>query len=83
MLSIYDVRMLTIEGLKMLKGNVVDYYGGISKTAVALGVTHSAVCQWGRIIPEKQALYIERLTKGKLKYDASLYHKAINSQAKQ
>lgn len=67
----------------MLKGNVVDYYGGISKTAVALGVTHSAVCQWGRIIPEKQALYIERLTKGKLKYDASLYHKAINSQAKQ
>lgn len=67
----------------MLKGIVVDYYGGISKTAVALGVTHSAVCQWGKIIPEKQALYIERLTKGKLKYDASLYHKAINSHSKQ
>ncbi|QGU17560.1 hypothetical protein GNG27_14705 [Leclercia sp. 119287] len=66
----------------MLKGIVVNYYGGISKTAVALGVTHSAVCQWGVVIPEKQALYIERLTKGKLKYDSSFYHKAINSQSK-
>jgi len=67
----------------MHKGTVVDYYGGISKTAVALGVTHSAVCQWGEVIPEKQALYIERITNGKLKYDASLYSKFNNSQHKQ
>lgn len=67
----------------MLKGKVVDYYGGISKTAVALGVTHSAVCQWGSIIPEKQALYIDRLTKGRLKYDAALYNKPINFKPKQ
>ncbi|HAS0927138.1 TPA: Cro/CI family transcriptional regulator [Enterobacter hormaechei subsp. xiangfangensis] len=67
----------------MHKGTVVDYYGGISKTAAALGVTHSAVCQWGEVIPEKQALYIERITNGKLKYDASLYSKLSNSQVKQ
>ncbi|AMA24976.1 Cro/CI family transcriptional regulator [Klebsiella pneumoniae] len=65
----------------MLKILVVEYYGGISKTAIALGVTHSAVCQWGDVIPQKQAFVIERITKGKLKYDASLYQKATDSAA--
>ena len=65
----------------MLKSKVVDYYGGISKTAVALGVTHSAVCQWGDVIPQKQAFVIDRITKGKLKYDASLYQKSTNTRA--
>ncbi|HBT3792912.1 TPA: hypothetical protein U7Q71_005075, partial [Klebsiella pneumoniae] len=51
---------------------------GISKTAIALGVTHSAVCQWGNVIPQKQAFVIERITNGKLKYDASLYQKATD-----
>ncbi|MCY1894047.1 Cro/CI family transcriptional regulator [Klebsiella pneumoniae] len=60
----------------MLKNQVVEYYGGISKTAIALGVTHSAVCQWGNVIPQKQAFVIERITNGKLKYDASFYQKA-------
>ncbi|CAM8545671.1 Cro/Cl family transcriptional regulator [Escherichia coli] len=62
----------------MLKNKVVEYYGGISKTAIALGVTHSAVCQWGNVIPQKQAFVIERITNGKLKYDASLYQKATD-----
>ncbi|MGK3372446.1 Cro/CI family transcriptional regulator [Citrobacter youngae] len=65
----------------MLKSKVVDYYGGISKTAVALGVTHSAVCQWGDVIPQKQAFVLDRITKGKLKYDASLYQKSTNTTA--
>jgi len=59
----------------MLKTNVVEYYGGISKTAIALGLTHSAVCQWGTVIPERQALKIEKITDKALKYDASLYQK--------
>ena len=62
----------------MLKNQVVEYYGGISKTAIALGVTHSAVCQWGNVIPQKQAFVIERITNGKLKYDASLNQKATD-----
>ncbi|ODP73758.1 hypothetical protein A9X63_26260 [Klebsiella pneumoniae] len=62
----------------MLKNQVVEYYGGISKTAIALGVTHSAVCQWGNVIPQKRAFVIERITNGKLKYDASLYQKATD-----
>ena len=78
MLSIYDVRMLTLRRCIILKNQVVEYYGGISKTAIALGVTHSAVCQWGNVIPQKQAFVIERITNGKLKYDASLYQKATD-----
>lgn len=59
----------------MLKTKVVDYYGGVSKTATALGLTHSAVCQWGEIIPERQALKIEKITSSKLQYDHRLYQK--------
>lgn len=62
----------------MLKTQVVEYYGGISKTAIALGVTHSAVCQWGNVIPQKQAFVIERITNGKLKYAANLYLKSTD-----
>ena len=65
----------------MLKILVVEYYGGISKTAIALGISHPAVCRWGEVIPQKQAFVIERITKGKLKYDASLYQKATDSAA--
>lgn len=82
MLSLYDVRILTIEGAFMQKSRVVEYYGGISKTAIALGVTHSAVCQWGEVIPEKQALHLDRLTGGRLKYDSSMYAKSSRTPAK-
>lgn len=59
----------------MHKLEVVEHFGGISKTACALGISHPAVCRWGEIIPEKQAFVIERITKGKLKYDSRLYQK--------
>lgn len=57
----------------MQKVKVVEYYGGISKAASALGVTHSAISQWGDVIPEKQAMRLERLTKGALRYEPGLY----------
>lgn len=59
----------------MLKESVLKFYGGTTKAAVAIGVTHSAVCQWGEVIPQKQAFVIERITNGKLKYDPALYAK--------
>lgn len=65
----------------MLKKEVVKHFGGISKTASALNISHPAVCRWGDVIPEKQAFVIERITKGKLKYDASLYKKTNESAA--
>lgn len=59
----------------MLKKVVVAHFGGISKTALALRISHPAVCRWGEVIPEKQAFVIERITKGQLKYDPQLYAK--------
>jgi len=59
----------------MHKTDVVKHFGGISKTANALGITHPAVCRWGEVIPEKQAFVIERISGGALKYDSSLYQK--------
>lgn len=58
---------------EMYKASVLNHFGGTVKTAGALGISHSAVCQWVEIVPEKQALRIERITKGRLKYDPSLY----------
>ncbi|ELY4882215.1 Cro/CI family transcriptional regulator [Morganella morganii] len=57
----------------MHKKQVLAYFGGTSKTAHILGISHSAVCQWTSVVPEKQALKIERLTNGKLKYNSALY----------
>lgn len=65
----------------MRKTDVVKYFGGISKTAVALGISHPAVCRWGEIIPEKQAFVIERITKGTLKYDSKMYQKSNETAA--
>ena len=65
----------------MRKSEVIEYFGGVSKTASVLGISHTAVCRWSEVIPQKQAFVIERITKGKLKYDASLYQKATDSAA--
>lgn len=64
----------------MRKSEVIEHFGGESKTASVLGISHPAVCRWGEVIPQKQAFVIERITKGKLKYDASLYQKAVSVQ---
>ncbi len=63
----------------MRKSEVIEHFGGVAKTASALGISHPAVCRWGEIIPQKQAFVIERITKGKLKYDATLYQKPTDS----
>jgi hypothetical protein len=63
----------------MLKKSVLDYFGGPSKTAQFLGLTHVAVIRWEEIIPKGRAYELEKLTKGKLKVDPSLYQKSQNA----
>ncbi len=57
----------------MLKRDVLHFFGGVKKTAAALNISHPAVCRWKKTIPEKQALIIERITNGGLKYNPALY----------
>jgi transcriptional repressor of cell division inhibition gene dicB len=51
----------------MNKKDVLSYFGGVNKTAKALGITHVAVGKWSDTIPKGRAYQIEVLTGGKLK----------------
>ncbi len=61
----------------MLKKAVREYFGSQHAISLALGLSDSAVSQWKEIIPEGAALKIERITKGKLKYQENLYQKQV------
>ena len=59
----------------MKKIDVIDHFGSQVAVKEVLGINKSSVSQWSEIIPEKQALRLEKITKGVLKYDPSLYRK--------
>lgn len=65
--------MGTLEDADMYKREVFKYFGNAANTAVKLNIKKSSISQWGEIIPEKRAARLEKITKGKLKYDPSLY----------
>lgn len=50
----------------MKKEIVIEYFGGVEKTALALGISKGAVSQWGTDIPLLRAYEIERITGGTL-----------------
>lgn len=60
--------VLILEGF-VKKSDVLEYFGGVSKAANALGITRSAVSQWDETIPESSAYKLESLTGGQLKAD--------------
>lgn len=61
----------------MKKKVVLKFFNNsVTEVAKACGVSCSSVSQWGEIIPEKNALKLDRLTEGKLKYRESVYRKA-------
>ncbi|OZG42989.1 Cro/Cl family transcriptional regulator [Aeromonas sp. A35_P] len=51
----------------MKKTDVLNHFGGVSKTAKALGINMATVSCWGETIPKGRAYQIEVLTGGKLK----------------
>jgi transcriptional repressor of cell division inhibition gene dicB len=55
----------------MKKSDVVNFFGGVTKTAVALGLTKSAVSKWPDELPPLRALQVEEVTGGNLKADRS------------
>lgn len=59
----------------MRKETAVSYYGTQQKLADALGMTQGAMCSWNpERIPLARALQLEKITKGVLKADLTLYH---------
>lgn len=65
----------------MRKSEVINYFGGVCKTATALGIKHPSVSEWPEIIPEVRAYQVEKITNGLLKFDQSLYHNSTDSAA--
>jgi hypothetical protein len=57
----------------MRKRDVLARFGGPIKTAKALGITRSAVAQWGALVPERIAWRVQHLTDGALPVNPSLY----------
>ena len=66
----------------MLKEKVVKHYGSQRAISAALGVSDSAVSQWGEVIPERIALKLSRITDGVLVYDPSFYKSLPRQQPK-
>jgi predicted transcriptional regulator len=47
--------------------------GARKKIADLLGITHSAISQWGDVVPEGNAYKLQALTNKKLKVDPACY----------
>lgn len=55
----------------------IDHFGGKpSELAKALGISPSAVSQWGDVVPELRQLQLEKITKGALKSEAPIQTQA-------
>lgn len=59
----------------MFKTAVVRFFESQASVAEFLGISQASVSKWRYVIPEKQALRLEKLTQGALQYDATLYAK--------
>jgi len=59
----------------MLKQDVVSHFGSPAATARALGITKSAVSQWGDNIPERMAYRVQTVTGGALTVDPNVYQR--------
>lgn len=53
--------------------DVIDYFGGVRKTAEALGMTAAAVYLWKEEVPKTRQAHVEAATKGKIKRDKPAY----------
>lgn len=66
----------------MRKADVKAHFGGTdTSVAKALGITRSAVWQWGEIVPERIAYKVQIITGGVLRVDPSVYEKRTENAA--
>jgi hypothetical protein len=58
----------------MYKKDVLEYYEFGAEVARVLGLkSRSTITMWGDVIPEINALKLARITRGRLKFNPSLY----------
>lgn len=53
--------------------DAIRYFGTASALAASVGISKSAVSQWGDLVPLATAARIEKITNGKLRFDLSQY----------
>jgi hypothetical protein len=59
----------------MKKRTVIEYFGSVTKTARALGITPQAVSRWKETIPYVSALDAERVTGRALVVNHKMYER--------
>ncbi len=57
----------------MQKASAIEHYGTEQAVADAIGVTRSAVNQWGALVPPLRAMQLQQSSGGKLVYDPAVY----------
>ena len=57
----------------MKTNKAIQHFGSQAELARVLGLSRSAVCRFGAIMPELRAMQVERATNGELKYDPKVY----------
>ncbi|MES2958483.1 MAG: Cro/CI family transcriptional regulator [Pseudomonadota bacterium] len=57
----------------MKTSEVIGHFGTQQKAADAMGLHQTTVCGWGEYPPDLRQIQIERITRGKLKAEASCY----------
>lgn len=60
----------------MRKSDVLSHFNSTKAVCKALGITKSAVSQWGDVIPEGTAYKLQFITGGILRVDPNLYPSA-------
>lgn len=66
----------------MLKADAIKHYKTSYKLAQAIGISPSAVYQWGTLVPPPSAIKIEIHTQGKIKVNPHLYTQDRSDEAK-
>lgn len=59
----------------MKKKDVLEHFETQVRLGKILGISQASISNWGDVIPEKQALRLEKLTDGALKYNPVYYRK--------
>jgi hypothetical protein len=59
--------------VQMTTSEAIDHYRTQTKLAIALGIAQSTVSEWGEYPPDLHQIRLERITRGKLRAEPSVW----------